>query len=164
MCSGKVLASVYSTIYDKQIDPRQITDRIEIQKAVYLLNGVGVSFGDYNFIWYKHGPYSLLLDQETMRVSNEDIKNSADVLFNERAQKAFQEIRAIMTKPEATAYTSTDWAETLASIHYIHSYMSPGIDKSEVLRTLLSLKPNLLDEAANSIAYDRVSSLAIVIN
>jgi len=162
MCSGKVLAAVYYDVFAKHIQPESLKDRIKIQKAIYLINEMGVSFGDYNFIWYKYGPYSYMLDKDTRAVSKDDIKTDGVNDFNNRAKQASEFVREIMKKPDFTKYSTTEWAEVTGSLHYIKSHMYYGLDDKEILKKLHSIKPALKHEPSNSEALHRVSKLRVI--
>lgn len=55
----KKLASFYSRLFNApKVDMGSFEDRVLFQKAVYLAKALGIGFGEYEFDWYVHGPYS----------------------------------------------------------------------------------------------------------
>ena len=70
-------------------------DRIKLQKAVYVLENMGVHVGDYSFSWNKYGPYSLALDSDAQNCS--DIEEQ-EVVFSSFAEEKFGKIRYYIEK------------------------------------------------------------------
>ena len=48
-----LLEPVFKYIFDRKFNPSSFEDRLEMQKSVYILQNMGISVGDYNFLWYK---------------------------------------------------------------------------------------------------------------
>lgn len=47
--SNYLLKPVFRSIFDREFHPNVFEDRLELQKAVYLLQNMGISVGDYGF-------------------------------------------------------------------------------------------------------------------
>ena len=69
--SNNLLKSVFENIFERPFKAREFSDRLELQKVVYLLQNMGISVGDYRFIWYKHGPYSQTLQNDILSKTTE---------------------------------------------------------------------------------------------
>ena len=61
------LKAIYEKIYSSSFTYEDFENRKKLQKAVYLLENMGVAVGDYSFSWDSYGPYSLSLDDEANR-------------------------------------------------------------------------------------------------
>ena len=62
--ANRYLLPVYNEIYGRDFDYSNFDQRMEMQKAIYLLQDMGVPVGDYGFRWYLHGPYSQSLQDD----------------------------------------------------------------------------------------------------
>ena len=65
-----LLKPVFKSIFDRDFQPNVFEDRLEMQKTVYLLQNMGISVGDYKFMWYKHGPYSQILQNDILNLQS----------------------------------------------------------------------------------------------
>lgn len=45
-----LLKPVFKSIFGEEFQPNEFESRLEMQKAVYLLQNMGISVGDYKFI------------------------------------------------------------------------------------------------------------------
>lgn len=54
MC--EVLKEIYRKVYNEPFVYDNLDSRIKLQKAVYLLENMGVDVGDYSFSWNKYIP------------------------------------------------------------------------------------------------------------
>ena len=62
--ANRYLLPVYKILYGHNFSYSDFDQRMEMQKAVYLLQDMGVPIGDYGFRWYLHGPYSQSLQDD----------------------------------------------------------------------------------------------------
>ena len=62
--ANRSLLPVYKMLYGRNFHYGNFDQRLEMQKAVYLLQDMGVPIGDYGFRWYQHGPYSQNLQDD----------------------------------------------------------------------------------------------------
>ncbi len=62
--ANRSLLPVYKMLYGRNFYYGNFDQRLEMQKAVYLLQDMGVPIGDYGFRWYQHGPYSQNLQDD----------------------------------------------------------------------------------------------------
>ena len=84
MC--EVLKEIYRKVYNEPFVYDNLDSRIKLQKAVYLLENMGVDVGDYSFSWNKYGPYSLGLDSDARNCS---MKDEQKISFSSTAEHGF---------------------------------------------------------------------------
>jgi uncharacterized protein YwgA len=68
------LNGLYKSVFGSDLAMLCFSDRIKVQKLVYILKSLGTDF-DYGFNWYIRGPYSprLARDAYALRDSNEEV-------------------------------------------------------------------------------------------
>lgn len=151
-----VLKPVFSTIFGHDFDRYSFDDRLEMQKSIYLLQDLGVSVGDYNFMWYKHGPYSQTLQNDILGLSN---TGEADVRFSEEAKRMLSRLKGIISNQEIS-YNRGEWAECLGSLHYIKENLLPSNASDEMLLSELEKrKPHLNKIGDNKMALSELKTL-----
>ena len=153
-----LLKPVYKSIFDKDFHPNVFEDRLEMQKAVYLLQNMGISVGDYRFLWYKHGPYSQTLQNDILNLqSTKDI----DVEFSSDAKREIRALKNAIFK-EDLQYDTCQWVECLGSLQYIKENLLPSSATDEViLNELVIKKPHLNRTEENKCALQTLKELAI---
>lgn len=151
-----VLRDLYYKVYGEIFSFERIDDRIKLQKAIYLLNNMGVSIGDYSFVWDVRGPYSFSLDYDARNIS--DCKDSVIPRFSEIVEVGIARLRDIILKKDK--YSDTYWVECIASIHYLENVMR--VERKKVLNELQELKPYLCNRDENEKALKVASRLEIV--
>lgn len=151
MCD--VLKEIYIKVYDESFDYDDFEKRIKMQKAVYLLENIGVHIGEYSFSWNKYGPYSLGLENDAKHCN--DIKLEKEVLFSDVAEKAFLEIKSYIS--QKVKYTCAQWVECIASIHYLKNVFR--ISQSKLYQELVNRKPHLDDQLAFDCALKIVNTI-----
>lgn len=153
-----MLKPVFQSIFDREFQPNIFDDRLEMQKAIYLLQDMGISVGEYSFLWYKHGPYSQTLQNDILNlqsVENIDIEFSAD------AKQEISLLKKAIFK-ENIQYGLCQWLECLGSIQYIKENLLPYSAEDEViLQTLESKKPHLNKRDDNKMALKTLKDLAL---
>ena len=90
-----LLKPVFKSIFDRDFRPDVFEDRMEMQKAVYLLQNMGISVGDYRFMWYKHGPYSQTLQNDILNLYGVD---DIDINFSADAKKEIDILKSVIFK------------------------------------------------------------------
>lgn len=148
MC--EVLNEVYHKIYNESFDYNDFDKRIKLQKSVYLLENMGIHVGNYSFSWNKYGPYSLGLDSDAKRCSDKKIEKK--VLFTDVAENGFKYIKKLLS--QKTNYSSVQWIECIASIHYLKNVFR--IVPNKLYDELVKRKPYLNNQE------DFKNALAIV--
>lgn len=155
-----ILNTVFSNIFDKQFTFSSFDERLEMQKAVYLMGELGASCGDYGFTWYKHGPYSQSL-QNAMFGLIDPPKRLESITLSPNAEKAIKWIRETSSLSREK-YDLAEWLEAIASIHYIKTYMWPTSTKRELKSHLKTLKPHLNCEADNDKAILALNDCGLI--
>ncbi|MBS5697006.1 MAG: hypothetical protein KHW82_12745 [Lachnospiraceae bacterium] len=140
MCD--VLKEIYRKVYDEAFVYGELDHRIKLQKAVYILENMGVHVGDYSFSWNKYGPYSLGLDSDAQKCNS---REEQEVIFSEIAETGFRKIKEYLS--EKISYTCVQWMECIASLHYLKNVLR--YDEDFLLSELVERKPYLEDESAN---------------
>ena len=95
------------------------TDRLIMQKAVYLSQAAGVNLG-YYYHWYLHGPYSPSLTRDEFAVAMDisaGLDESIGWKLDESSSKRLERIRPIFWEPERDNLARK--LELLASIHFL---------------------------------------------
>ena len=80
--ANRWLIPVFRALFDKDFNPESAEDRLEMQNAVYLLQSLGISVGNYGFMWYKHGLYSQALQNDILTIQS--------VLPSKREEKRYE--------------------------------------------------------------------------
>lgn len=156
-----LLKPVFRDIFNREINASQFNDRLEMQKMVYLLQNLGVSIGDYNFLWYKHGPYSQVLQNDILNISSTE---NIDIQFSIDAKRTINLLKRHINT-SGLNYTQYDWLECLGSILYIKdNFLSTNSTKNKVLSELVKRKPHLNNQTDNDKAYDVINYLYFNVN
>ncbi len=150
------LEPAYQKIFHEPFSYDSFEKRLKMQKAVYLLQEMGAPVGDYAFFWYKHGPYSQDL-QDAMYAA--DFRGSLpDVTFSSDMNSAIERLSVLLNQP--VSYATPQWAECLASLHYLQTNMfSAASDPKDIVAELTRRKPHLNDEELNLKALQMVTEL-----
>ena len=152
---NKNLLPIYKKLYEKDFDYGDFEMRMNMQKAVYLLQTLGVPVGDYGFRWYLHGPYSQDLQDDMYAAAKEKIKEP-EVLadYERRIGRLYHLIHSI----NRGSYTVSQWMECLASLHYLQeNVMDYDATMDDTLDELKRVKPKLNDAEANMRAYEQLN-------
>lgn len=140
MCD--VLKELYKKVYDNSFNYDDMDSRIMLQKAVYLIENMGVNVGDYSFSWDKYGPYSLALDYDSERCSK---TSERAVTFSGYAEECINRLKSYVCNKEA--YSCKCWVECIAALHYLRVVYH--LDDVQIIEELKRRKPYLDNYAAN---------------
>lgn len=150
------LKTLYTKVYHENFSYTESEKRMKMQMAVYLLQEMGASIGDYSFFWYKHGPYSQDL-QDTMYA----IKNVSDgniVKFSMDMEKDITRVEKVLAKNGL--YSQSQWAECMASVYYLQEYILPfGVVDEQICKELCNRKPHLNNDYENKRALKMAREL-----
>ena len=153
-----LLKPVFKSIFDRDFHPDVFEDRLEMQKAVYLLQNMGISVGDYRFMWYKHGPYSQTLQNDILNLQNVD---DIDIDFSADAKREIETLKNVIFK-EGLEYNECQWVECLGSLHYIKENLLPSsVGDETILNELKNRKPHLSNNEDDKIALQALKELAV---
>lgn len=145
---SQVLKEIYQVILNEEFHYSELSERIKLQKIVYLLENMGVHVGNYSFTWNKYGPYSIALDDDAYRcVQTNEIHN---IMFTQEAQNAFEQIKTMIS--QRGLYEDTNWLECISSLHYLKYVLRFSVDDNIVLKELLNRKNYLNLHEENKVA------------
>lgn len=151
-----LLKPVFENVFDHKFRPNEFSDRLEMQKMVYLLQNMGISVGKYNFLWYKHGPYSQTLQNDIL--CNQSAENLR-IEFSSDAKRAITLLKKALFKEEKS-YSLWEWIECLGAIYYIkENILSSSATHEDILKELENKKPHLNHEADNRLALETLNEL-----
>lgn len=152
MCD--VLKEIYRKVYEEPFIYSQLDNRIKLQKAVYLLENMGLHVGDYSFSWNKYGPYSLALDSDAQNCS---LLGEQSVVFSDFAEKNFEKLRGYIA--QKIVYNCTQWMECITSLYYLKNIYRYSEDK--LISELVERKPYLSNEQANLTALSIIKKIKV---
>ena len=153
-----LLKPVFKSIFDRDFQPNVFEDRLEMQKTVYLLQNMGISVGDYKFMWYKHGPYSQILQNDILNLQS---VGDINIDFSADAKREIRTLKNAVFK-EGLEYNLSQWVECLGSLQYIKDSLLPSsAEEGTVLNELKNRKPYLNNDNDNKIALQTLKELAI---
>ncbi|WP_192847455.1 hypothetical protein [Aureimonas sp. AU40] len=126
-------------------DIQSVSERVRIQKAIYLAQVMGVNLG-YSYSWYVKGPYSTSLTRDYYA-----LQDSADEVDGEIAGKTLHpdlldkmsNIRHLLAKPVEVALDKWQWYELLASMHFL--LVASRYNFERACQVLRDTKPHLSD-------------------
>lgn len=154
-----VLGSVFKKIYEKTFSKNSFDDRLEMQKAMYLLQELGISVGDYDFMWYKHGPYSQSLQNDILNFQTKD--TDINVSYSRDAETVIQALNNVIMHSDIH-YDTKDWAECLGSMQYLRENILPSSASDEqVIEELVKRKNHLNKHDDNKVALERLKELFV---
>lgn len=158
--ANHILVPVYEALYQEPFDYSDFEKRMKMQKAVYLLQEMGVPMGEYGFRWYLHGPYSQDL-QDDMYEENLRSREGAAIPLDYQAEVS--RLREVLTAVRPAVYSDADWAECLGSMYYLQKHnLSSKAKPEDVIGKLRECKTHLNDDEANVAAYNALKELFAV--
>lgn len=149
-----LLSQIYQKIYTNTFSYENFDCRKNLQKAIYLLENMGVNVGDYSFSWDNYGPYSLELDCEA---SQEIPIDALTYSFSELAESCFEKVKGIVS--QHGTYTCTDWMECIASLHYLKNVLR--YNDAIIIDELIKRKSYLFNSEENRRALDIANSISV---
>lgn len=132
------LCDIYEQIFDQKFEFSSLDKRIQLQKAVYILENLGLNIGDYSFTWNTRGPYSIALDYDAMKEC-ENLEPGMEYAYSDFAKRCFEQLKKFIK--ENMNYSLTYWIECIASLHYL--LFVEGYSDKNVLDELLNRKDYL---------------------
>ena len=155
--ANRYLLPVYETLYGHEFRYSSFDQRMEMQKAIYLLQDMGVPVGDYGFRWYQHGPYSQRLQDD---MYYEDGRSYSALMLPKEYAESIDCLHSIIHSSEGENYSIAHWLECLASLHYLReNVLSFNASEEDVVCALERRKPHLNDHRTNVAAYRLIGEL-----
>lgn len=154
------LAPVYQDVYGEKFTSDDFSKRMKMQKLIYLLQEAGISIGDYNFHWsnhgpYKRGPYSQRLQNDILKITNNDNRY---ISYSESARIAINRLKHILDSNPLC--DDTIWIDCLSSLQYLKNYVcSYNASDKEIVEKLQERKPHLNNKSANMFALSELKLL-----
>lgn len=141
------LKPIYRDVYGDTFDFASFDSRMEMQKLVYILQEAGVTIGDYDFTWYKYGPYSQGLQNDILVIST---VNDIVVRYSDYAAKVIERVRSVFSGIDTSPYGRNSWVECIASLQYLKSnILHIGASDDELLDELIARKSHLNNRNKN---------------
>lgn len=142
---NRLLKPLYKFVYDEEFTPYDFEARMKLQKEIYLLQEKGINVGDYDFLWYKHGPYSQTLQNDILNLSNTP---NVEIKYTDEAKRILEELKSMLCRN--TLYTSSQWVECLASLQYLRSNVfGRSAKEMDIINELQTRKPHLDNQREN---------------
>ena len=156
--SRNYLAPIFNAIYNIRFDKENFKNRLLMQKAIYLLEDLGVTIGDYPFSWYKRGPYSQALQNDILAIDSASADMS-DITFAPYAQSCIDALKNIVSQ-RPDEYELSTWLECVASMRYLITYtFIVSVDFDTVNAELKIRKPHLNNDTANHTAFELICQM-----
>lgn len=156
--ANSYLLPIYRKIYGYDFDYGNFENRLEMQKAVYLLQDMGVPVGDYGFRWYQHGPYSQSLQDDMFYECSR--RQCKEVMISKEHAESIERLRKLIIETAHEGYSLSFWVECVASLHYLkENVLHFGANYNEVVRELERRKPHLNNHKINLLACRLVEGL-----
>ena len=126
------------------------TDRLIMQKAVYLAQAAGVNLG-YFYQWYLHGPYSPSLTRDEFAIAMDisaDMDDSKGWKLDDASLQRLKGIKPLFTEPDRDKLALK--LELLASVHFlIDRKQVSKVDTNQINATLKRFNKNFSEEQIN---------------
>jgi len=158
MCN-QYLFSIYEVLYDEVFSYSDFSNRVKMQRLIYLLQELGVPIGNYGFMWYKHGLYSQQL-QCDMRCEDDNIDIYSKISKDNK--ESINTLRSIIQHEERREYSMSYWVECLASLHHLRNYvLRYGAGLEGTIEELEVRLPHLNNHQINIMAYKLVEEMFV---
>ncbi len=144
MCD--VLKELYQEVFNESFT-FDLSNRIKMQKMVYILENLGVHIGEYGFVWAEYGPYSIALDDDAYRCSVSP--GMKDFKFSNWAEQGLDMVRKILL--DCKEDDKKNWLERIASLHFL-KYVDRYTEVGSAIGELVRRKPHMNDENVNKCA------------
>ncbi|MCH5280543.1 MAG: hypothetical protein J1E61_03670 [Lachnospiraceae bacterium] len=148
----ELLKPVYQSVYGEKFDASSFEKRMEMQKAIYILQEAGIRVGDYDFLWYKHGPYCQSLQDDILCLS--DTPDIA-IKYSEDAKEVIERVKSVINMN--VEYARSTWVECLASLQYLRANVfSLNASNEDIVKDLMTRKSHLNNMETNMMALARL--------
>lgn len=127
---------IHDYILGRPPSVNDFSDRIIAQKIIYLTDKLGIECGDFEFNWYKRGPYSPALTKVLYENEASESDCSKYNLLSE-AQELIEPLKRLIAE-DKYELGEVDWIELLASTHYLSNEIK---DNFKMATKLIELKP-----------------------
>ncbi len=132
------IAAYFEAIFGRKLDMTSFSDRIRLQKLIYILNRAGLNLG-YPFGWHIRGPYSPLLADDGYTYEENKSKVEFSHSFTEKELAIISKIKNISKFLE-----NEENSELLASLLYL--YALGYTTQDSLFSEIKTRKPRFSDE------------------
>lgn len=157
MENSDILLRIYKDLTGTDLNPAEKENRVIMQKIVFLLSELGLTVGNYKFVWDRYGPFSQSLQNDINEIKQDDTPFSG--VFSESVQQSIIFVKRILQKSEETSYGFRNWIEAVASLLFLKKYMYPSFNWDQINTKLVSLKAYLSNEEDNKEAIESCKSI-----
>lgn len=130
---------IHKFVVGRPLTIKELSDRIIIQKIIYLADILGVSTGNFNFSWYKKGPYSSALTHLLYKYENNFVEIDNTYELSEEVEGILEPLKRIVSM-NSDDLSESDWIELVGSLQYLYeenTTASPDI----IMNRLVKMKP-----------------------
>ncbi|ULH19019.1 MULTISPECIES: hypothetical protein [Bacillus amyloliquefaciens group] len=151
---------VHDFVVNRPPSVNSLDDRVIAQKIVYLAGQIGVQCGDYEFSWYKKGPYSPALTQILYNEKNNPTNiNMNQFKIKDEVKKQLTPLKQAIEHNQI-GLSEADWIELLASVHFLYEeYSYLGVNF--VINKLIAEKPKYQSKQVQ-FALDILAKIGII--
>lgn len=147
------LKPIYEQVYGEKFNGGSFESRMEMQKVIYILQEAGIRVGDYDFLWYKHGPYCQSLQDDILCLNNNT--PSIKIRYSEDAKEVIGRVSKVFNM--SVEYSRSSWVECLASLQYLRANVfSLNTSKEDIVKALVKRKPHLDNNDMNLLALEQL--------
>lgn len=151
----------------KELDiPTSITsvsDRLLIQKGIYLTQALGGVHLGYAYSWYVRGPYSPPLTKDYYSLEASLVRSGTEPIsplnFRDDIRAALHKVKDILQPPPQLNLSKYDWAELLASVAYL--CRAEKRDEAGIKARLQETKPWLWEYTGHAVGILCASGMTI---
>jgi len=138
-----ILATIFFSVFRREIDISNFNDRVIMQKLIYLINEMGISCGNYRFVWDIYGPFSYELNKKIKLIQLIDTKQAKinEGNYSKELVNIIDKIRNILENKKFEKCDDVDKLELVASLHFLKNYQYFLKDRKEITSELYQLKP-----------------------
>lgn len=155
--ANRYLAPLYRKLYGCDFSYFDCNKRMKMQKAIYLLQDMGVPVGNYAFKWCRRGLYSQELKNDMFY---ENGRNEYKLSLSEENAESVALLHSVIHNPNRSEYTIGQWVELVASLHYLRkNILRYNADTDDVVTELEQRIPHLNKHDVNLLAYEIVENL-----
>ncbi len=128
-------------------------NRMEVQKAVYLVQASGISLG-YTYGWYLKGPYSPSLTRDYYSLSEDTVP--PETTLKTAAREKIEQLRKLMDQGIGNL-RRPQRLELIASLHYL--LKNSSFSEAQATDRIRETKPHLALHVADGLAVLKESNL-----
>lgn len=110
---------LFREIYGKEFEATKSSDRIKIQKIIYILKSMGTDYG-YKFSWYLRGPYSSSLANDCYKLAKDKKIIITRYALNKNERKNIKKLIELL----GTTLKNSNKTELLVSLLFLREEYS----------------------------------------